>query len=341
MIEVPAHRIGPARRIAERLKAGRSIAVATHVRGDGDGWGAASAIACHYGPSGADVRLLAATRFPERFRFLLPEGVEPLTPGDRGREALASADVQIMVDVSEPGRLGDFEQSFEPARTIVIDHHPRPSGRLGWAEALIDPGAAATVELVYDILAAGGESLEPGTARALYVGLVTDTGSFRYSNVSARTHRLAADLVAAGVDPGHIYNLLYGTLTGDELATLRAALDGLTHDPDLPLTWITLGSEVTDRFGELDDYERILEYARSHVGTEIALLFRELEDGSVKVSLRSNGPANVAEIAREFGGGGHDKAAGAVVAGELEEVERRVLERCRVAARGLTPSGDP
>lgn len=329
MIEIPPHRAQVAREIATRLDAARSIAVTTHVRGDGDGWGAATAIAHHYMPEGSQVHLLAATPYPDRFRFLLGPEITLHGPGANARRALRSADVQVLVDVSEPSRLGDFEADLNPGRTLVIDHHPRPSAELSWALALIDPDAAATVELVHDVLRATGRPISTPTALSLYVGLVTDTGSFRYSNVNARTHRLAADLVEAGVDPGAVYNELFGTLTASELGTLQAALESLGHGPDLPMSWIALGAEVTDRYGELDDYEWILEHARNVEGTEVAVLFRDLGDGSVKVSLRSNGPARVSDVARELGGGGHDKAAGAVVSGELEDVSRRVLDRCR------------
>jgi phosphoesterase RecJ-like protein len=340
VIEVPPHRRETARSIAERLDAARSIAVATHVRGDGDGWGSAAAIAHHYAPQGTDVRLLAATPFPDRFRFLLPAGLQPLGPGARGRKALSSADAQVLVDVSEPTRLGDFEDGLAPGRTIVIDHHPRPSVRLQWAAALIDPDAAATVELIYDVLVTGGRPITTPTALALYVGLVTDTGSFRYSNVGARTHRLAAELIAAGIDAQDVYNRLHGTVSDAELATLKAALDGLQRDPDLPITWLSLDYDLARRHGELDEYERVLEHARNLEGTEVALMFRELADGSVKVSLRSNGPANVASVARSFGGGGHEKAAGAVVEGELDDVEARILDACRAELRAVLPDAE-
>lgn len=329
MIEIPPHRREDAREIVGRLERARSLAITTHVRGDGDGWGSATAIAHHYRPQGLDVRLAAPTPYPDRFRFLLPVGVRPMAPDASGREAFASAGVQILVDVSEPDRLGEFAADLDPARAVVIDHHPRPSGRLARCVSLIDPEAAATVELVHDILQTSGRPLARETALALYVGLVTDTGSFRYSNVRARTHRLAAELIEVGVDPGEVYNELFGTLTAAELGTLRAALDALGTDHESGLSWIALGAEVRERQGDLDDYEWILAHARNVEGTEVAVLFRELGDGSIKVSLRSNGPARVAEVARELGGGGHEKAAGAVVEGGLEEVMERVLESCR------------
>jgi phosphoesterase RecJ-like protein len=334
VLKTPSHRLEPARRIAERLKAAMSIAVTTHVGGDGDGWGSACALAHHFRPLGMEVYLLAASPLPERFRFLLPTGVEPLSPDTGGKTALAEADVQVVVDASEFGRLGDFAEFYRPNRTIVIDHHAVASREIAASLTLIDPSAAATVELVYDVLVQTGDPIGADTAKALYVGLVTDTGSFRYSNSTPHSHRLAAALIEAGADPGALYRLLFANLTPADLGTLQAVLAGLHHDEELGITWVTLGVEVVRRFGGLDEYEGMIDHLRNCQGTEVAILLRQLESGDVKISLRSTGAANVASLARSFGGGGHEKAAGATVAGELAEVTARVLEACRSLLAG-------
>lgn len=340
MIAVPAHRLESAKRIAKALEAAESVAVCTHVGGDGDGWGSASALAHHFLPLGTDVRLLAATPYPDRLRFLLPEGLEPLGPGDRGNEVLRTAAAQVVVDASELGRLGEFAPDFDPARTLVIDHHPVGSSRIEAVESLIDPDATATTELVYDILSQSDAPIGPAAAQALYVGLVTDTGSFRYSNSTPRTHRLAAELIEVGIDIEFVYGPLFGTLTGGELGTLQAALAGLQRDADGRISWISLASSVAEQFGGLDDYERVIDFVRNLVGTEIAVLFRDLGNGLVKISLRSNGAADVSVVAHSLGGGGHRKAAGAEVRGDLSELTRRVLEACRKQlARGEESEG--
>ncbi len=329
MSHTPSHRRELARQIAESLERAASIAVATHVGGDGDGWGSAIALAHHFAPRGTRVRLLAASPLPERFRFLLPPDTEPLGPDELGLEALRSAEVQVVVDASEPGRLGDFAPHYRPERTVVIDHHAVVTRRIAAALALIDPDAAATAELVYDVLQATDAPLSAEAARALYVGLVTDTGSFRYSNSTPRAHRVAAALIEAGADPEGLYRPLFANLTPGELATMRAALDSLARDEELGLTWAVLNAEVARRHGALEEYEGILEQLRNLAGTEVAVLVRELEGGEAKLSLRSTGSADVAAVARAFGGGGHQKAAGATVSGDLEGVTARVLEACR------------
>lgn len=318
-----------ARAIARRLRSARSIAVCTHLGGDGDGWGSAIALAHHFGAVGIEVRLLAASPLPDRFRFLLPAGAQTLDPDAAGLQALQSAEAQVVVDASEPRRLGEFGPHYRPERTVVIDHHAVTAQEIEAALSLIDPFAAATAELVYDVLAQTAAPIQPPVARALYVGLVTDTGSFRYSNATPHAHRLAAELIEAGADPEALYRPLFANLTRAELDTLRALLEGVQQDEALGLSWAVLELDLTRRFGALDEYEGIIDHLRNLKGTEIAVLLREVEGGDIKISWRSTGGADVAKLARTFGGGGHEKAAGATVGGELSAVTARVIEACR------------
>jgi phosphoesterase RecJ-like protein len=329
-LDSPTHRLDLAKRIAERLRGSASIAVSTHVNGDGDGWGSACALAHHFG-DGCDVRLLAATPFPERYSFMLPEGVEPLEPDAAGFEALSSAAIQVVVDASEPSRLGGFAAHFERERTVVIDHHAIAAGEIEASLSLIDPSAAATAELLFDVLLQTGDPVGPLTARALYVGLVTDTGSFRYSNSTPQAHRTAAALIEAGADPEALYRPLFASLRPAELSTLQAALEGMQHDEEYGITWAVLDLDVSRRLGPLEEYEGVLEHLRNLSGTNVAILIRELEDGAVKVSLRSVGAADVATVARSFGGGGHERAAGAVLSENVGEATALVLAACRSA----------
>jgi phosphoesterase RecJ-like protein len=330
-VSTPPHRLAAARRIAERLEAARSLAVSTHVGGDGDGWGSACAVAHHFSSQDKDVHLLAATPMPGRFAFLLPADAEPLGPDEAGRRALGDADVQLVVDASQPDRLGEFEALYVPERTVVIDHHGVTSASIESELELIDPSAAATAELIYDVLIQTDEALSPATATALYVGLVTDTGSFRYSNTTPHAHHLAAALLEAGVDPEALYKPLYANLTRAELGTLRAALDGLRHDEKLGLTWSVLDASVAGEYGALDEYEEVIDHLRNLRGTEVAILFRQMNGGTIKISLRSTGSTDVAALARSFGGGGHAKAAGATLEGDLEPAVDEVLAACRAA----------
>ena len=316
-----------AERIADLLESARSIAIATHVNGDGDGWGSACALAFHFADRGADVRLLAATPFPDRLRYLMTRDFELYWPDEQGLEALRTAEVQVVVDASEPARLGDFAPEFDPERTVLIDHHAVASTRLDAAWALIDAAAAASAELVHDILSFCEGPLSLDSARAIYVGLVTDTGSFRYANATPQAHRRAAQLLEIGVDPEELYRPLFANVTLRELEVVEAALARLQIDSELNLVWTALDRSVT----ALEESELVIDHLRNLQGTEVAVLIRELQDESVKISFRSNGDVDVASIAQAFGGGGHRKAAGANVQGPLETVTREVIEACRSA----------
>jgi len=278
---------------------------------------------------------MAASPFPDRYRFLLPEGSRLWEPDEAGLEAFRLADVQLVVDASEPGRLGEFAPALSRDRTVVIDHHAVASEPIEAAVALIDPAAAATAELVFDVLVLNGRGIDARTASALYVGLVTDTGSFRYSNTTPHAHRLAAALIEAGADPEALYRPLFATLSPAELSTLQAALSSVWQDAEVGLTWAAVDAETSRRLGALDEYEGVIEHLRNLSGTEIAVLFRELPDGGVKVSFRSTGSANVAALARSFGGGGHEKAAGATLTGALADTVERVLAAARETLGGL------
>jgi phosphoesterase RecJ-like protein len=173
----------------------------------------------------------------------------------------------------------------------------------------------------------------------VYTAVLTDTGSFRFANTTARAHAIAGDLIAQGVDPERVYRRVYASVPLGRARLLARALDALEVDPDYPITWITLRRSVVDESGgNSEDMDGVVEQARTIEGTEVAILFRETADGSTKISLRSAGAANVNAIARQFGGGGHRKASGALVGAPLGDVVPRVLEATRAALRELDES---
>ena len=160
--------------------------------------------------------------------------------------------------------------------------------------------------------------------------MLTDTGGFRFSNTSPRCHAVAAQLLAAGVDPEEMYRRIYAQVSVGRLRLLRDALDSLEVDATHGLAWITLPAGVLELYDvrgeELDGFS---EYPRSVAGTKMALFFRDLGHGQVKVSFRSTAGVDVNKFARQFAGGGHERAAGAMIAGNLEEVRDRVVEAAR------------
>ena len=337
-MEVPAHRRAPLQQVLELLWRAQRIVLTTHVNADGDGCGSEAALGGWLVREGKRVTVANPTPFPPLYRHLLAEELEVAEPGSaRAEAALREADVVVVLDTGELKRLGRVARALEGKQVVVIDHHPPGDSEIGWL-GIRDPTACATGELIYDLLLLVGDRAEPwpkGVVEGIYTAILTDTGSFRFANTTPRAHQIAADLMSRGVDPEAIYRQIFATFPLRRIRVLRAALEGLEVDPDLPISWITIPGRLVEELGaSSEDLEGIVEYARSIEGTEVALLFRET-NGATKVSFRSNGDLDVNELARQFGGGGHAKAAGALIGAPLERVREAVLNATRAAVREL------
>lgn len=329
-ISLPAEKILAARELGAVLLPGRRVVLTTHVNPDGDGLGSEVGLAHCLRALGLDVAVANPTPTPPRFGFLFAD-----LPGvDRSAEAvkaLRRADVIVVLDIADLGRLGILAETVRDAGVPVacIDHHVSP-GTLPDGPRYVDPGAAATGELVYEIARASGWPLSRQAARALYVALVTDTGGFRFSNTHPRTLRIAAELLETGIEPESVYLDVYANAPAGRPRLLAEALQTLVVEEDVGLAWVTVPPGAVERFGlTADDLEGVVEYPRSIAGVRLAMLFREIHQGRIKVSLRSVGKVDVAAFARQFGGGGHTKAAGVSLEGSLADVQATVL----VAAR--------
>jgi phosphoesterase RecJ-like protein len=203
-------------------------------------------------------------------------------------------------------------------------------GELPAGPRYIDSEAAATGELVFELAAANDWPLDQPAARGLYVALLTDTGGFRFSNTQPRTLRIAAELLEAGVDPEEIYLEVYARAPEGRPRLFAEALQTLVVEPEHGLAWVTVPPGAIERLGvSSDDLDGVVEFPRSIEGVRMALLFREVSQGRIKVSLRSVGDVDVATFAKPFGGGGHTKAAGLALHGSLAEVQAAVLAAAR------------
>lgn len=335
---VPRERREALENVRAALEGARRVVLTTHINADGDGAGCQVALATYLAGRGARVALINPTPFPALYRYLVREPgwiLDASTPA--AADAIREADAIVVLDTSEPNRLGKLARAIREHTVIVIDHHPPGEANIPGV-VLRDPGACATGELVYDLLLAAGfeEPWPPEVVEGLYVAIVTDTGSFRFANTTPRAHLIAADLMRRGLDPEAVYRRIFANVPLRRIHLLRAALERLEVDHELPITWISIPRDVADALGATsEDLDGIVEHARSIEGTEVALLFRELADGATKVSFRSAGDVDVNVLARRFGGGGHVKAAGALIPAPLERVRAEVLEATREAVRSL------
>lgn len=327
-LAVPAARRDAIHELAREFTSGRQVALSTHMNADGDGCGSEAALADLLGQCGLSVHVVNPTAWPSLFDFLLTEDLDWTA---RGTSALAGIDLLIVLDISDVKRLGALAESVRrlDVPKLVIDHHlasDEPAGTI----ALSDTTACATGELVYDLACELDLRITPHIARALYAALLTDTGAFRFSNTTPRCHAIAAELLAAGVNPEEIYQRVYASAPAGRLRLLAEVLSTLDVDERLGLTWLSMPAGTLERHAvRPEDLDGIVEHARSIAGTRMALFFRDLGYGKVKVSLRSTGDVDVNRFARSFGGGGHARAAGALVTGSLDEVRDRVVDAAR------------
>jgi len=329
-LEVPADRREALLAIVRRLISARHVILTTHVNADGDGTGSEVAVAAWLERRGVRATILNPTPFPPALRFLVfRDGLVVDASDPAANEALGDADLCLVLDTSEPNRLGDLYGRLSAIPTLVVDHHPAGPSVVGEG-GVQDASACAAGELVYDILTLAGDEWPQASILGVYVALVSDTGSFRFSNTTPRAHAIAAEMLSRGIDPESVFQQLFAAVPPRRVHLLREALARLEHDADLGVTWIVVPLEVTDRLGSTsDDYEGIIEHARAIENTRVALVFRETAPGEAKVSLRSSGAADVNRIARKFGGGGHVRASGAVVSLGIEEAVRAVLREVR------------
>ena len=309
-VSIPPERSRAAQDVAAVLAPGRRVALTTHVNADGDGVGSEVALWHLLNARGVRATIANPTPIPERFHFLVPGGADH---SERARHEIESADVVVVIDIS--------------------DHHVS-GGSLPGGPRLVAPEAAATAELVFDFANALEWPLSPEAARALYVGLLTDTGAFRFANTTPRALRVAGALLEHGVDPESIYASVYASAPEGRVRLMTEVLETLVVEPEHGLAWVTVPPDALRRHGATaDDLDGIVEYPRSIAGVRLALLFRNLANGKVKVSFRSLGDVDVAELAGRFGGGGQRKAAGAWLDGdELAPTRISAFQRLSLAA---------
>ena len=321
---------GAARTLKPLLLRARTVALATHVNPDGDGIGSEICLYHHVRSLGMNARIVNTEPLPVRYRFLDPAGAVEVYDAPKHASFLRGADLIVMLDNSATTRLGPLEADIRASRatTVCIDHHNVLDPF--WAINIVDEEACATGELVFQIIKAMGGRMDLPAAQAAYVALVTDTGYFRFSKTSPRCHQAAAEMLTLGVSPPRVYQEVFERNSAALVRLGAIALGGLRLSEEGRLACVTLTRDQILACGaEHEDTSEVVNSLLAIDGVRVAVMFKELGEGRVKLSFRSKGEIDVNRLAARFGGGGHKNAAGAVSEGSLAEVEALVLAHCR------------
>jgi bifunctional oligoribonuclease and PAP phosphatase NrnA len=317
--------------VAAEIRDGERFLLTTHEGPDGDALGSLLAMHHMLGQLGKDsVMFLAAKEFPLpiEYRFLALEEVFHEPPADMPDRRV------VFLDCGNIERMPVDFLSNGGAHVINIDHH-HDNTRFGDVN-LVDTEASSTAEIVFELGRHLGVGLTPEIASALYVGLVTDTGRFMYENTDARSHRIAADLIDAGVDVNDTYRRLYESVPLEKLKLVARALEAIELPCEgLAITHLTEADYEATGSGE-EMTEGIIDFLRSLEGTRVAAVIRELGSrgrAARKVSLRSSGDGvDVSEIARLHNGGGHVRAAGFSTDLEKDQIVEFLCEQLSAGA---------
>jgi phosphoesterase RecJ-like protein len=295
--------------------------VISHVRPDGDAYGSTLGLALSLQALGKDVQVVNADGLSPLFEFLpgsksltvpLPTVPEP----DR---------ILIAVDCADAKRLGTVFDQWQRLPDVNIDHHVSNPGYASLN--LIDAESPATAQVLYEIISALKWPLTPEVAANLYVGIMTDTGNFRYRQTTAHTFEVAARLVAAGADPTDLAEACYQSFRAERLLLISEVFKAIHFASRNRVAWFCLTPEMYALSGAIpDETEGLIEYLQAVKTVEVAFLLESLRDGLTRASMRSRGKVDVQQICREFGGGGHRLAAGLRTKLDPATLEKKLLE---------------
>ena len=303
-----------------RLRGAEDVLILCHKNPDGDTIGCAGALCLALKALGKNAAVLCSDPIPSLYDFMGLELFDSsFTPG-----------FVVAVDVASIQLFGDRNnvQKYAEHVDLCIDHHASNSGYA--YETLLDPGAAAACELMIDVIEEMGVPLTPAIADCLYTGISTDTGCFRFSSTTARTHKAAARVMEAGANIEMLNARLFESRSRGRIEIEKMALESLEYffDGRCAMICLTWDQIVTSGVAgaELEDLTSL---PRSIEGVEVGLTLRQQKDGSYRISIRTAGAVDACAIARHLGGGGHARAAGCEISGNLDNARYAVLGEVR------------
>lgn len=299
------------------LRSNDNFIILTHANPDGDTLGGGFALLSALRKLGKRARLVNNDPIPEKYRFLV-------CPGDEFENGFV-----VSVDVADTVLLGkDVQKSFGEKVDLAIDHHS--TNRLFAKESYVEGDSASVCEVVFLLLKALGAEIDPFIATCLYTGCSTDTGCFRYTNVTPRTHRIAAELIELGAKHGEVNVRMFETKKPGFLKLQGLCIAALEMYFAGKVCVITITQKMLADCGcGEEDCDAIVALSRQIEGVQAGVTFKEKKDGTFKVSVRTHEGLDAAKFCAAFGGGGHARAAGCQFECMLDEAKRRVIREMK------------
>ncbi|MCM2324529.1 MAG: bifunctional oligoribonuclease/PAP phosphatase NrnA [Oligoflexia bacterium] len=318
----------------ELLGQSKRVLISTHLLPDGDGLGAEAALFHYLKRTRKACRVYNPDPLPKRYRFLDPKGQILLGPGEV--ELWDTCDLWIIVDTNDPRRLGKLwgELSLRAKKIIFLDHHPelQPTPEVTYpphALLLTDIGCGSIGELLYRLFEdLGFTKINSDVAQGLYVSVMTDTNSFRYARTTPLSHQIASEMITLGVNPEEVYQAIFSSKELSHLHLLGSMLQNVRATAGGRIAWLEMSLELRKKHqASADDTQSFLNLLLLLKDAEVVCLFREEDDGQVRVSMKSKGRVVVNRVAMELGGGGHEYAAGLALSAPLDKTVEAVTKR--------------
>ena len=307
--------------IKEEIFESKNIVILTHEVPDGDAVGSSLAMYMGLKQLGKEVDVIIP-KYSKTFEFL------PCANEIKAEGKNENYDLAIALDCGDIKRLNGFANYFEDANTkIQIDHHEANTMFADYN--FVNPTSPACCQILITVLEALGVTINKEIGTCLLTGIITDTGGFKYSGVTAETFEFTAELLNKGVKVSDIYKRVMQTISKTQFELRRIAMNRIEFFEDGKITFTYITKEDEDKVNAgINDYDGIVEMGRDIEGVEVSIFFREKDDG-YKISLRSNDYVNVSDICLMFSGGGHIRAAGGSINLPFEQAKQKVIEECK------------
>ncbi|HLR21415.1 MAG TPA: bifunctional oligoribonuclease/PAP phosphatase NrnA [Tissierellaceae bacterium] len=299
-----------------------NIFIVSHVNPDGDNIGSMLALASALKKVDKKATVLKADFTPNDFKFLT--GYDDII---EYTEDLGAIDLLIAVDSSDEDRLGKNKVLVDMSESIInIDHHI--SNTMFGDVNIVDPKAAATGELIYDLIKRLGIEMDPEIGESIYTAISTDTGKFSYESVTSRTHKIIAELIDSGTDTYNINVKIHENISMQKINLFLETLKTLKTYEDNKIATVCITQDMLNRTNTtIEDSEGIISFIRKLDTVEVACLLKEMDEEDIKISLRSKNYVDVSSICEFFNGGGHTRAAGCSVNSKIDEARDMIVEK--------------